>query len=189
MDPNLEKGDDNDKADITQVEDVSPSTASDEVPTDSKRNAYAVKGDESDGKVVWNLKTRIAAVSLVMLYVGSSPLPLLWCFTLSELIQTGSQIPLYFVGGTLQFITASIGNAATIGWLPVAYTLAVAATCPFSGYLQDLMGRRYIALMGCALLCVGAALVGTTHTIGQGVTGMALAGAGAGIGELTALAG
>jgi len=51
------------------------------------------------------------------------------------------------------------------------------------------MGRRYIALMGCTLLCVGAALVGTTHTIGQGVTGMALAGAGAGIGELTALAG
>jgi hypothetical protein len=43
--------------------------------------------------------------------------------------------------------------------------------------------------MGCALLCVGAALVGTTHSIGQGVTGMALAGAGAGIGELTALAG
>ena len=86
MDSNLEKGD-NDKADITQVEDVSPSTASDEVPT-ALKNAYAVKGDESDGKVVWNLKTRIAAISLVMLYVGSSPIPLLWCFTSSELIPT-----------------------------------------------------------------------------------------------------
>jgi hypothetical protein len=87
MDSNLEKGD-NDKADITQVEDVSPSTASDEVPTDALKNAYAVKGDESDGKVVWNLKTRIAAFSLVMLYVGSSPITLLWCFTSSELIPT-----------------------------------------------------------------------------------------------------
>ena len=86
MDSNLEKGD-NDKADITQVEDISPSTASDEVPT-VRKNAYAVKGDESDGKVVWNLKTRIAAISLVMLYVGLSPIPLLWCFTSSELIPT-----------------------------------------------------------------------------------------------------
>jgi len=87
MDSNLEKGD-NDKADITQVEDVSPSTASEEVPTEGKRNAYAVKGDESDGKVVWNLKTRIAAVSLVMLYVGSSPILLLCYLTSSELIPT-----------------------------------------------------------------------------------------------------
>ena len=74
MDSNLEKAD---KADITQdqVEYVSPSTASDELPTERK-NAYAVKGDESDGKVPWTLKTRIAAFSLVLLYVGSSPIPL-----------------------------------------------------------------------------------------------------------------
>jgi len=71
----------------------------------------------------------------------------------------------------------------------VANTLAVGATCPFLGYLQDLMGRRYITLMGCLLLIVGVALVGSTQTFGQAVTGMAFAGAGAGIGELTALAG
>lgn len=36
----------------------------------SGNNKYAVKGDNSDGKVVWNWKTRIAAFCLVTLYVG-----------------------------------------------------------------------------------------------------------------------
>ena len=36
---------------------------------------------------------------------------------------------------------------------------------------------------------VGVIVLATAHTFGQGVVGMALAGAGAAIGELTALAG
>jgi len=44
------------------------STASDE----DINNKYAVKGDNSDGKVVWNWKTRIAASCLVLLYVSKS---------------------------------------------------------------------------------------------------------------------
>jgi hypothetical protein len=51
------------------------------------------------------------------------------------------------------------------------------------------MGRRNITLVGCALLLIGIGLVGGARTFGQAVTGMALSGAGAGIGELTALAG
>lgn len=101
----------------------------------------------------------------------------------------GSQLPLYFVGGSMKFIVADIGGANKISWLPVSNTLAVAATCPFSGYLQDLMGRRYITLLGCGLLVLGIGLVGGAHELPQAIAGMALAGAGAGIGELTALAG
>jgi hypothetical protein len=55
--------------------------------------------------------------------------------------------------------------------------------------MQDLVGRRYIALLGCILLVVGMVLIGTAHEIGRAIGGMALAGVGAGIGELTALAG
>jgi hypothetical protein len=55
--------------------------------------------------------------------------------------------------------------------------------------MQDLVGRRYIALLGCILLIVGMVLIGTPHDIGRAISGMALAGVGAGIGELTALAG
>ena len=55
--------------------------------------------------------------------------------------------------------------------------------------MQDLFGKRYIAILGAILICVGIIVLGTAHTFGQGVTGMAFAGAGAGIGELTGLAG
>jgi len=89
----------------------------------------------------------------------------------------------------MKFIVADIGGADVINWLPVAATLAIAATCPFMGYLQDLMGRRNITLVGCSLLLTGTGLVGGARNFGMAVTGMALGGVGAGICELTALAG
>ena len=101
----------------------------------------------------------------------------------------GSQIILYFVGGSLQFIVPDLHAEDSAVWLPVANTLAIAAICPYTGYLQDLFGKRYIALIGAMLICVGIILVGTAHGFAQGVAGMAIAGAGAGIGELTGLAG
>ena len=93
------------------------------------------------------------------------------------------------MGGSLQFIVPDLNAADTAVWLPVANTLAIAAVAPYTGYLQDLFGKRYIALFGALLICVGIVLVGTAHGFAQGVAGMAMAGAGAGIGELTGLAG
>ena len=89
----------------------------------------------------------------------------------------------------MTFIIADLKAPATAVWLPVANTLAIAAVAPYTGYLQDLFGKRYIALFGTVLICVGILVLGTAHTFGQGVAGMAMAGAGAGIGELTGLAG
>ena len=89
----------------------------------------------------------------------------------------------------MQFIVPALHAADSAVWLPVANTLAIAVVAPYTGYLQDLFGKRYIALFGALCICVGIVLVGTAHTFGQGVTGMAMAGAGAGIGELTGLAG
>lgn len=60
---------------------------------------------------------------------------------------------------------------------------------PFVGYLQDLFGRREITLIGSIIIMVGIVLVGTAHGFAQAVAGMAIAGVGAGICELTALAG
>lgn len=71
----------------------------------------------------------------------------------------------------------------------MANTLAIASVCPFVGYLQDLFGKRSIALLGAALLCIGCIVLGTAHHLGQALAGMAMAGAGAGVGELTGLAG
>jgi MFS family permease len=98
------------------------------------------------------------------------------------LTQSGSQVILYFTGGSLGFIEEDLGLARVSAWLPTANILAIAAACPYAGYLQDLFGKRYIALFGCILVATG-------HNFGQMIVGMALSGVGAAIGELTGLAG
>ncbi|KAJ9611234.1 hypothetical protein H2200_004417 [Cladophialophora chaetospira] len=125
---------------------------------------------EYQTKTVWTLKTFIATVALSGLYVGS-------------------QIPLYFVGGSLAFIAADIGGVEASAWLAVSYALALSAVAPFCGYLQDLVGRRNITLGGGLMLMMGCIVLATAKSFGAGVVGMGFAGAGAAIGELTALAG
>jgi MFS family permease len=71
----------------------------------------------------------------------------------------------------------------------VSNSLALAAVCPFCGYLQDMFGKRNIAISGSILILVGTTVTATAHSFAQGVAGMTVAGAGAPIGELTALAG
>jgi len=134
------------------------------------KNRSALKGDDSDGKVIWSLRSVFSAIFLAALY-------------------TGSQVILYFTGGSLSFIAEDLGITQGISWLPTANILAIAATCPYAGYLQDLFGKRYIALFGSVSICTGCALVGSAHTFGQALVGMALSGVGAAIGELTGLAG
>ncbi|KAF2003779.1 MFS general substrate transporter [Amniculicola lignicola CBS 123094] len=133
-------------------------------------NSAAFKGDDSDGKVEWNLRTIFAAIFLAGLY-------------------TGSQVILYFTGGSLSFIAEDLKLTRGSAWLPTANILAIAAVCPYAGYLQDLFGKRYIALFGSLCICIGCALMGTTHSFGQALAGMAISGIGAAIGELTGLAG
>ena len=125
---------------------------------------------EYQTKTVWTTRTFLATVSLSGLYVGS-------------------QIPLYFVGGSLSFIAKDIGGSEASAWLSVSYALALSAVAPFCGYLQDLVGRRNITLAGGVSLMMGCIILATAHSFGQGVVGMSFAGAGAAIGELTALAG
>ena len=119
---------------------------------------------------------------------------------------TGSQIPVYIFGGIPPLIYGDIGGTDRWTWFVLANLLALAAVCPFVGSLSDLMGRRYVAIMGAVLIIVGVTIASTAHTmnifIGKYstvnlcmrdhlltiVAGMAIAGAGAGINELTALA-
>jgi MFS family permease len=86
-------------------------------------------------------------------------------------------------------MTNDLGGPTKISWIPVSNTLALAAVAPFCGYLQDIFGKRNITLFGCACIMTGIIVLATSHSFGQGVTGMSLAGAGAAIGELSALAG
>ncbi|KAF1809090.1 putative major facilitator superfamily transporter [Eremomyces bilateralis CBS 781.70] len=166
-----ERGDVNEATsdeDVQQLEYVD--TNGDDLASVDVQNKNAVKGDDSDGKVDWNWRQRIAVMCLVGLY-------------------TGSQIPVYFTAGPLTFITAELGGTASAAWLPVSYGLALAAVVPICGYFQDLLGRRYVCLLGGCLLIIGCIVMGTAHKFRDGLVGMVLCGSGAAIGEMTALAG
>ncbi len=48
-------------------------------------------------------------------------------------------------------------------WFITANLLATAAISPFVGALSDLMGRRYVAIIGNVTIIVGQIICGTAH--------------------------
>ncbi|CAK1367690.1 unnamed protein product [Cercospora beticola] len=123
-----------------------------------------------DGEdIPWTAKRMIAVLSLCIVYVGS-------------------QIILYFTSSALAPISQSLGTTRG-NWMLTANTLAVAAICPFVGYITDLMGRRNIALIGTLFLLTSCAVQATANSLAQAVSAQAIGGLGAGMAELVALAG
>ncbi|KAJ5657412.1 uncharacterized protein N7484_001061 [Penicillium longicatenatum] len=109
-------------------------------------------------------------------------------FTAMAFLWTGSQIPVYLFGGIPPYIYGSIGGADRWVWFVLANLLGLAAVCPFVGSLSDLIGRRYVAIIGASLTVIGMIVCSTANTMNIFIAGMAIAGAGAGVNELTALA-
>ncbi|RLL94033.1 hypothetical protein CFD26_101675 [Aspergillus turcosus] len=109
-------------------------------------------------------------------------------FTAMAFLWTGSQIPVYLFGGIPPYIYGDIGGADRWIWFVLANLLALAGVCPFVGSVSDLIGRRYVAIIGASLICLGMIVTSTAHTMNTFIAGMAIAGAGAGVNELTALA-
>ncbi|QKX57055.1 uncharacterized protein TRUGW13939_04163 [Talaromyces rugulosus] len=107
--------------------------------------------------------------------------------TAMAFLWTGSQIPIYLFGGIPPYIYGDIGGADRWVWFVLANLLALAGVCPFVGSLSDLFGRRYVAILGSLLVCIGVVVSSTAHTMNIFIAGMAISGAGAGINELTAL--
>lgn len=103
-------------------------------------------------------------------------------------IWTGSQIPVYIFGAIPPYIYADIGGVDRWIWFVLANLLALAGVCPFVGSLSDLMGRRYVCLFGSGLVMLGMIVCSTAKVMNVFIGGMAIAGVGAGISELTALA-
>ncbi len=78
---------------------------------------------------------------------------------------TGSQIPVYILGGVPPYIYADIGGVDRWIWFVLAYLLALAAVCPFVGSISDLIGRRWVALGGSALLVIAMIICGTAKNM------------------------
>ncbi|KAF7197066.1 Trichothecene efflux pump TRI12 [Pseudocercospora fuligena] len=101
---------------------------------------------------------------------------------------TGSQIPVYLFGGVPPYIYRDIGGVDRWVWFVLANLLSLAAICPFVGSISDLIGRRYVAIIGASLLVVAMIICSLAQTMNTFICGMVFAGFGAGINELTALA-
>ncbi|KAF2404388.1 MFS multidrug transporter-like protein [Trichodelitschia bisporula] len=108
--------------------------------------------------------------------------------TAMALLWTGSQIPVYLYGGVPPYIYADIGGTDRWTWFVIANLLALAAVCPFVGSLSDLVGRRWVAMLGGSFLILGNIVCATAKTMNIFICGMVFNGVGAGINELTALA-
>jgi len=54
-----------------------------------------------------------------------------------------------------EYIYRDIGGSDRFIWFILGNLLAVAGICPFVGSLSDLLGRRWVAIFGAALLVLG----------------------------------
>jgi len=109
--------------------------------------------------------------------------------TAMSFLWVGSQIPLYLLGGVFPLIYNDIGGYDKYIWLIVGYLIPNAALCPFVGALSDLIGRKVVAAIGQVLLVIGPLVTVTAHDMNVAIGGMVIAGLGAGLNELIALAG
>ncbi|KAH7121746.1 fungal trichothecene efflux pump [Dactylonectria estremocensis] len=102
---------------------------------------------------------------------------------------TSGQMPPYLWGAIPPIIYGDIGGTDRWVWFITANLICLAAICPFVGALSDILGRRYVVIMGSLFIILGQIICTTAHTMNVFICGMALSGVGAGINELTAIAG
>ena len=82
-----------------------------------------------------------------------------------------------------------LGGPKIYTWLGMVYALAFASLAPVAGSISDLVGRRYLGLLGAVMVTAGLIVLGTAQRMEIGIAGMAITGAGAGIAQTISVAG
>ncbi|KAH8697978.1 major facilitator superfamily domain-containing protein [Talaromyces proteolyticus] len=86
-------------------------------------------------------------------------------FTALAFLWTGSQLPVYLFGVILPYVYGDIGGVDKWVWFILGNLLSLAGVCPFAGSLSDLIGRRYVALVGASLVSIGMIVSSTASTM------------------------
>lgn len=79
------------------------------------------------------------------------------------------------------FMEAFDATYATVGWTMTAYTLALAAVIPMSGWAADRFGTKRIYIIALILFTLGSALCATANSIGMLIAFRVLQGLGGGM--------
>ena len=78
---------------------------------------------------------------------------------------TESQIPVYLFGGVVPEIYGDIGGVDRWIWMIIGNLIALAAVAPFTGAISDLIGRRYVAIIGSILIIIGMCVSSPAKTM------------------------
>lgn len=88
-------------------------------------------------------------------------------FLAMSFLWTGSQLPVYLFGAVPPLIYRDLGGLDRWVWFVTGNLLALAAVCPFVGALSDLLGRRWVAAAGMALVIAGQVACSLARDMGD----------------------
>jgi MFS family permease len=59
----------------------------------------------------------------------------------------------------MAYIVVDVNAGQKASWIPLAYVLAQGTPVPFAGYIQDIVGRRWMTLIASLAVAIGAFLL------------------------------
>jgi MFS family permease len=172
------------KMDTTHSE-TSTSIASNDKGSDDKLHMPSVKDEEtavtSSPAPQMTFKRLMALLSLTGLFITAA-VP---SFLITAALCNPSSLHYLIIA----YVVADIGGESSFAWVGMANTLSTAAVSPFVGAISDLLGHRYVGLLGSVIVMMGLITIGVSQTIEVCIGGSALLGVGAALAEIVGTVG
>ena len=131
-----------------------------------EKNGLQTTGDDEDHnhEPPMTFSRLMSLISMAILFSGSHiPVILLGKHDFPQMSIRYSLSNENYLGPVQAYIFRDIGGSDHSVWYILGNLVTLAAICPFVGSLSDLLGRRWVALLGAGLLVLGM-IVATTAT-------------------------